>query len=145
MQEKSVQIKKIIPSERQTTRTSEPQYQSLLPVEKRISNTCQMTYGNLPIIQTADNCQNPAVASNGKNLLVIAEEGNDIFTSELVMTYSSDDGNTWSEVNSFVTEDNIEVKPVIDFCENNEFQAYGTVSTRCHEQTAVTFTLPKYD
>jgi len=126
MQENSVQIKKILPSERQTTRTAEPQYQSLLPAEKWVSNTCQTTSGNIPIIQTADNCQNPTVASNGKNLLVIAEESIDIFTSELVMTYSSDDGTTWSEVNSFVTEDNVEVKPVIDFCENNEFQGYGT-------------------
>ena len=57
---------------------------------------------------------------------MIAEEAKDLFTSELVMTYSSDDGNTWSEVSGFVTEDNIESKPVVDFCENNEFQAYGT-------------------
>lgn len=126
MKELSIQIKKILPSERQTTRTAESRHQTLLPVETRISNTCQMSYGNLPIIQTTENCQNPAIASNGKNLLVIAEEGTDMFSSELVMTYSSDNGNTWSEVNSYVTDDNIEVKPVIDYCENNEFQAYGT-------------------
>jgi hypothetical protein len=126
MQENSVQIKKILPSERHTTRTSELQYQSLSPVEKQISNMYQTSSGNLPIIQTEDNCQNPAIVSNGNNILVIAEEAKDLFTSELMMTYSSDGGNTWSEVNGFVTEENIESKPVVDFCENNEFQAYGT-------------------
>ena len=125
MQENSVQITKILPSERHTTRTSELQYQSLSPVEKQISNTCQTSSGNLPIIQTEDDCQNPAIVSNGNNILVIAEEAKDLFTGELAMTYSSDGGNTWSEVSRFTTEDNIESKPVVDFCENNEFQAYG--------------------
>lgn len=126
LQEKSVQIKKILPSERPSIRTQESQYQLVLPVEKQISDTCQTTSSNLPIIQTGENCQNPAVASNGKNLLVVAEEGKDVFTSELVMTYSSNGGVTWAEESSFVTEDNIEIRPVIDYCENNEFQAYGT-------------------
>jgi len=126
MQENSGQIKKILASERQTTRTQESQYQVILPVEKQILTNYPTTYSNLPIIQTGENCQNPAIASNGNNLLVVAEEAVDLFASELMMTYSSDGGNTWSAVNSFVTEENIESRPVVDFCENNEFQAYGT-------------------
>jgi hypothetical protein len=126
MQVSSVQIKKILPSERYMTRMSDLQYQSLARVEKQLFNACQTTSGNLPIIQTEDNCQNPAIVSNGNNILVIAETVKDLFTSELAMTYSSNGGTTWSEVSSFTTEDNIESKPVVDFCENNEFQAYGT-------------------
>jgi hypothetical protein len=124
--EKQSHIKMIRPSERNTIRLQRSEYQLLSPVEKTIVNKDQITYSNIPIIKTGEHCQNPTIASNGNNLLVIAEESKDIFTSDFLMTYSSDCGKTWSEVRSHITEDALESKPVIDFCENNEFQAYGT-------------------
>jgi hypothetical protein len=79
------------------------------------------------IIETELDCQNPAITANGNDILAIAEESQSIFESDLLITYSSDGGNTWSELfYDFATEDVREMKPVIDFCENNEFEAYGT-------------------
>jgi hypothetical protein len=82
--------------------------------------------GDIPIIMTENNCQNPAIANDGSNILVMAEESQGVFESDLLIVYSSDSGDTWSDIYTFFTEDVIETKPVVDYCENNEFQAYGT-------------------
>jgi hypothetical protein len=84
------------------------------------------SYGNTPIITTEYFCQNPGITTDGSNILVIAEESQSLMSSDLVMTYSSDGGNTWSDLDGFITEDVTETKPVIDYCYNNDFQAYGT-------------------
>ena len=85
------------------------------------------SYGDAPIITTEEDCQNPAIAVKGNNILVMAEESQNVLAADLLMTYSSDGGNSWSDIiYDFATEDVMERKPVIDYCDNNEFQAYGT-------------------
>ena len=85
------------------------------------------SYRGIPIITTEEDCQNPAIATYSNNILVMAEESQSILTSDLLMIYSSDGGNSWSDIIfDFATDDVMERKPVIDYCDNNEFQAYGT-------------------
>jgi hypothetical protein len=84
------------------------------------------SYSNKPIITTEYACHNPGITTDGRNILVIAEDSQSVMASDLVMTYSSDGGITWSDLGSFPTEDVIETKPVIDYCYTNDFQAYGT-------------------
>lgn len=80
---------------------------------------------NTPIITSTIDCQHPVIASEGNSLLVMAEHIESTFTSDLVMTYSSDAGDTWSEISGFQTEA-FESNPCIDYCENTEFQALGS-------------------
>jgi len=91
-----------------------------------LNSDIQNIYGNVPILSSENNCQNPSIASNGNNILVIAEESINLFNSDIIMTYSSDNGNSWSDLFGWTSEESFEEKPVIDFCYNNEFQAYGT-------------------
>jgi hypothetical protein len=81
---------------------------------------------NIPILSTQYNCQNPSLTTNGNNILVIAEESINLLNSDVIMSYSSNNGDSWSDIFAWTSEDEIEEKPVIDFCHNNEFQAYGT-------------------
>ena len=82
---------------------------------------------NIQIIGTEMDCQNPAITANGNDILVIGEESQDIFSSDVLVTYSSNGGTTWSDIiYDFATEDVMEMKPVVDYCENDEFEAYGT-------------------
>ena len=83
------------------------------------------TFSNTPIIYSDIDCQHPAIASEGNDMLVMAEHIEGSFTSDLVMTYSSDGGETWSEISGFIT-DAFESNPCVDYCENNEFQAFGS-------------------
>jgi hypothetical protein len=85
------------------------------------------SYADTPVITTENDCQNPAIAARGSDILVIAEESQSILSADLLMSYSSNGGNSWSDIiYDFSTEDVREVKPVVDYCDNNEFQAYGT-------------------
>jgi len=95
--------------------------------KKIVLNTnIQNNNANLPILSTDNNCQNPAITSYGNDILVIAEETINLFNSDIVITYSSDNGNSWSDLFAWSSDDTYEGKPVIDFCYNNEFEAYGT-------------------
>lgn len=95
--------------------------------KKIVLNTnIQNNNANLPILSTDNNCQNPAITSYGNDILVIAEETINLFNSDIVITYSSDNGKSWSDLFAWNSEDTYEGKPVIDFCYNNEFEAYGT-------------------
>lgn len=125
-QDKTFKITKILPSDRTTVRTKVDYIPTISKTQRDTSDYKQISYANQPIINTGEDCQNPSIVTNGNNILAIAEESIDIFTSDVVMTYSSDGGDTWSEIITFTTEESMETKPVLDFCENNEFQAYGT-------------------
>ncbi|OYT29891.1 hypothetical protein B6U98_01120 [Thermoplasmatales archaeon ex4572_165] len=99
-----------------------------LTKEKHIQNDYNSIAinGNMPIMITESDCQNPVIATDGNNILVMAEEYQGSMSSDLIMTYSSDAGNTWSDLSGFITEDIFEEKASIDYCHNGEFQAYGT-------------------
>ncbi len=92
----------------------------------RLNTDSQNMLENIPILSTQYNCQNPSLTTNGNNILVIAEESINLLNSDVIMSYSSNNGDSWSDIFAWTTEDEIEEKPVIDFCQNNEFQAYGT-------------------
>jgi len=80
---------------------------------------------NIPILYSDIDCQHPAIASKGNNMLVMAEHIENTFNSDLIMTYSSNGGTTWSEISGFSTEE-FESNPCIDYCEDAEFQAFGS-------------------
>lgn len=92
----------------------------------RLNTDSQNMLENIPILSTQYNCQNPSLTTNGNNILVIAEESINLLNSDVIMSYSSNNGDSWSDIFAWTSEDEIEEKPVIDFCHNNEFQAYGT-------------------
>jgi hypothetical protein len=114
-------IKRVVNEKRSDSRT-------LMKEKIDIKNIYTMSYSeNIPIIGTDMDCQNPAITSNGNDILAIGEEYQGIFTSDLLFTYSSNGGSSWSDIIfDFATEDVMETKPVVDYCENNEFEAYGT-------------------
>jgi hypothetical protein len=78
------------------------------------------------ILSSDFDCQYPAITSNGASILVIGNEQQDVFSSDLIMTSSSDGGNTWSEILTFDVADALLEKPVVDYCGTNDFQGYGT-------------------
>ena len=84
-----------------------------------LNTNIQNNNANLPILSTDNNCQNPAITSYGNDILVIAEETINLFNSDIVITSSSDNGNSWSDLFAWTSEDTYEGKPVIDFCYNN--------------------------
>ncbi len=58
------------------------------------------------IISTEEDCQNPAIATYGNDILVMGEESQSVLAADLLMTYSSDGGNSWSSIISdFATDD----------------------------------------
>jgi len=81
---------------------------------------------NNAIIITDYDCQDPSIATDGGNILVIAEEVQEIFETDIVMIYSKDSGNTWSDIFTFPWEGTIEELPVVDYCGNSDFEAYGS-------------------
>jgi len=88
-----------------------------------------VTYSNFSVFLKETTSSYHTILSkfaDGNNILVMAEYYQDIFISDLMMTYSSDGGNTWSDILGFFETESKETKPVVDFCGNNEFQAYGT-------------------
>ncbi|MCK5301203.1 MAG: hypothetical protein KAJ21_04800, partial [Thermoplasmatales archaeon] len=91
-----------------------------------LNTNIQTNNVNIPVLSTEFNCQNPSISTNGNNILVIAEESMNLLNTDVIMAYSSDNGDSWSDIFGWTSDDTFEEKPVIDFCNNNEFQAYGT-------------------
>ena len=108
----------------------------------QINNNIQSYDGNIPIISTDYDCQNPSISSNGNNILVIAEESSNLLNSDVVITYSSDNGESWSDIFGWTSDDSFEEKPVIDYCYNNEFQVYGTCLPDLISQTLLLYHFP---
>jgi hypothetical protein len=88
-----------------------------------LETNIQSISGNIPILSTEYNCQNPSISSNGNNILVIAEESTNLLNSDVV-------------------DESFEEKPVIDFCYNNEFQAYGTCLPDLISKTLLLYHFP---
>ena len=80
----------------------------------KLNNNVQSYDGNIPIISTDYDCQNPSISSNGNNILVIAEESSNLLNSDVVITYSSDSGESWSDIFGWTSDDSFEEKPVIE-------------------------------
>jgi len=108
----------------------------------QLNNNVQSYDGNIPIISTDYDCQNPSISSNGNNILVIAEESSNLLNSDVVITYSSDSGESWSDIFGWTSDDSFEEKPVIDYCLNNEFQVYGTCLPDLISQTLLLYHFP---
>ena len=115
-----------IDSSRFTRTAKEPLTCSMTTQYKTHSTPLQTIAANQAIISSEYDCKNPAITANQGDILVLAEESQSILASDLLITYSSDNGNSWSELNGFATEDIIETRPVVDYCYNSEMQAYGT-------------------
>jgi hypothetical protein len=84
------------------------------------------TFGNQPIMISDYDCQDPSIATDGTNILVIAEELQEIFESDILMVFSTDSGNEWSDIYTYPWEGTIEELPVVDYCGNSDFEAYGS-------------------
>lgn len=82
--------------------------------------------GNLPIITTDYDCQDPTIATDGTQILVMAEEAQEIFESDLMMIYSDDGGDSWGSLFTYPWPGSEESKPALDYCENSEMEGYGT-------------------
>jgi len=79
-----------------------------------------------PIMISNFDCQYPAITSNGASILVVGNEQQNVFSSNIIMVSSADGGNTWSELQTFDMSDNLLEKPVIDYCGTSDFEGYGT-------------------
>jgi len=69
--------------------------------------------------------QNPAITSTGQSVLAVAELKDSFISADPVWRYSSDGGQTWSDFIGFNWEVGYKEKSCLDYCGNNEFQAYG--------------------
>jgi len=84
------------------------------------------TISNTPIITADFDAQHPSITGSNKDVFVIAELAQDIFTVDLSMVFSQDGGTTWSDLYGWQTDDTVESYPCVDYCENSEFEGYGT-------------------
>ena len=112
-EEKSYPIEKIIGCK--ATRTiSKMDNQKLVKKEVIQELPKISTLANTPILSSDIDCQHPAITSEGNSILVVGEHIEGSLSSDLVMTYSSDSGNTWSDLSGFQTEA-FESNPCIDY------------------------------
>ena len=82
---------------------------------------------DIPIFTTEFDCQNPDLATSGTNILAVAEQKESILVSDPVYSFSSDGGETWGDIIGFTWDPGLREKPKVDYCYNNELEAYGSV------------------
>ncbi|MCK4817413.1 hypothetical protein KA005_16705, partial [bacterium] len=101
----------------------------LTNLDRVSTNLKSLTSGtDIPIMTSGEyDIQKPSIATNGNEILVIAEENQGMFASDVIITYSPDGGSTWANPIGFTgMEDTMEDKPCVDYTGVNDFQAYGS-------------------
>lgn len=86
----------------------------------------QVSADNIPIFATEFDCQNPDLATSGTSILAVAEQKESVLLTDPIFSFSSDGGETWSEIIAYWGEPGFKEKPKVDFCHNSEFEAYGS-------------------
>ncbi len=82
---------------------------------------------DIPIFSTDFDCQNPDLATGGSDILAVSEVKESILSVDPIISYSTDSGETWSEPIGFTWEPGLREKPKVDYCQNSEFEGYGSV------------------
>lgn len=87
--------------------------------------------GDIPVIATEDNDQNPAITTDGgSNVLIMGEYVKGVLDVDLGLRYSPNGGEMWypeEAILTFPIEETIESQPRIDYTGGTDFQAYGVI------------------